>query len=96
MRWLSSAASGRSSGRYGTGKLAPSRELSKGALNRRLYKASELALDEPGKGNGTAIFQVSANDLYADREAALASTVRHCRLSLALIALSVLMRGDRK
>src|SRR6516162_10481859 len=28
---------------------------SKGALNRRQYKASELALDEPGKGNRTAI-----------------------------------------
>ena len=53
--------------------------LSKGALNRRRCKATELALDEPGKGNRTAIFQVPANDLHADREAALASTVRHCR-----------------
>jgi hypothetical protein len=53
--------------------------LSKGALNRRWRKATEFALEEPGKGNRTAIFQVPANDLHADRETALASTVRHCR-----------------
>src|SRR5215813_5308110 len=57
----------------------PSGTLSKGALNRRWCKTTELALNEPGKGNRTAIFQVPANDLYADREAAFASTVRHCR-----------------
>src|SRR5690348_10355769 len=57
----------------------PSGSLSKGALNRRWRKATEFALDEPGKGNRTAIFQVPANDLHADRETAFASTVRHCR-----------------
>ena len=58
--------------------LIPDWGLSK-ALNRRWRKATEFALDEPGKGNCIAIFQVPANDLHADWEAGLASTVRHCR-----------------
>ena len=49
------------------------------ALDRRRRKATELALDEPGKSNRTAIVQVRTDDLHPDREAVLASTVGHCR-----------------
>src|SRR5215831_1105393 len=54
-------------------------EASKNTLSQWRRKASELALDEPGKGNRTAIFQIAANNLHPDREAALASTVWHRR-----------------
>jgi hypothetical protein len=44
----------------GPAGLVQSGNLSKGALNQRWRKATELALDEPSKGNRTAIFQVPA------------------------------------
>ena len=45
--------------------------LSKGAVNRRRRKTTELALDHPGEGDRRAVVEVAADDLHADRQPAV-------------------------
>src|SRR6516164_1631598 len=51
--------------------------LSKGALNRRWRKTTELALDHPGERDRRTVLEVAADNLHADRQAVIAVSDRH-------------------